>query len=236
MRPLGVSINDLISLLREDGGADATDLELLSGAQYQAFMLKNLGDQLIGYFVGQARDSGASWTQIGQALGVSKQAAQQRWLPNIFERFNVDARQAVIAAENLVLTYRHDAVSPPHLLLAVLGNEEGSAVAAMQALEMNVPTAGDEVRRMLRPGNATPFLHGLFTPEGKEVIRQANSEAKDLGHDHVGIEHILLGTLVVDRAIKECLGSFGITYHRLRTQVRKLVPHAGELGRSRTAS
>jgi hypothetical protein len=79
MTALPVSLNDLISFvktLHPDGGP----LDNLADAMAAGADLEAQSDALIGYFVDQARRSGASWSQIGASMGVSKQAAQQRFV------------------------------------------------------------------------------------------------------------------------------------------------------------
>src|SRR6476619_7258766 len=79
-------------------------LQHLADAAETASFLGDLSDHLIGHFVDQARRAGASWTDIGQHMGVSKQAAQQRFVPKLpedlglkvedsFSRYTVRARK-----------------------------------------------------------------------------------------------------------------------------------------------
>src|SRR5918998_4247466 len=87
-------------------------LEQLSDAVMIADHLGDVADHLIGHFVDQARRSGASWTDIGRSMGVSKQAAQKRFMPKGtgevseldpqqgFNRFTPRARNVVVAAQN----------------------------------------------------------------------------------------------------------------------------------------
>ena len=77
MSPLNISLADLIARLDEEF-PDADDLARISEAQLRAQTLSDLGDQLVGHYVGKAKQAGASWSEIGDAIGVSKQAAQQR--------------------------------------------------------------------------------------------------------------------------------------------------------------
>jgi hypothetical protein len=86
MSPLNVALEDLIAQVEAEV-PDASALSRVRLAQFRVRTLADLGDQLVGHFVDQARREGASWSQIGDALGVSKQAAQQRgvlfitWMP-----------------------------------------------------------------------------------------------------------------------------------------------------------
>src|SRR5215204_5877944 len=76
--PTTIRLDDLIDAIRK---VHADELEQLTSAMVAADHLGDLADHLIGHFVDQARRSGASWTDIGRAMGVTKQAAQKRFVP-----------------------------------------------------------------------------------------------------------------------------------------------------------
>src|ERR1700733_12012834 len=73
-----VRLDDLIDAIT---AAHSDALEQLSGAVIVADHLGDIADHLIGHFVDQARRSGASWTEIGKSMGVTKQAARKRFVP-----------------------------------------------------------------------------------------------------------------------------------------------------------
>src|ERR1700690_4394874 len=77
-----IRLDDLISVVKSNEG---TPLDHASLAVQVAEHLGELPDHLIGHFVDQARRAGASWTEIGQAMGVTKQAAQKRFVPKATE-------------------------------------------------------------------------------------------------------------------------------------------------------
>src|SRR4051812_13641060 len=76
--PTSVRLDDLIEAIRT---VHDDELEQLEDAMVAADHLGSLADHLIGHFVDQARRSGASWTDIGRAMGVTKQAARKRFIP-----------------------------------------------------------------------------------------------------------------------------------------------------------
>src|ERR687886_1255146 len=102
-----VRLDDLIGAIKK---AHQDPLEQLEDAVIAADHLGELADHLIGHFVDQARRSGASWTDIGRSMGVTKQAAQKRFVPRRpgepsdldpsqgFSRFTGPARNVVMAA------------------------------------------------------------------------------------------------------------------------------------------
>src|SRR5947207_2949315 len=102
-----VRLDDLIEAIKK---AHSDALDQLSDAVLAAEHLGDVADHLIGHFVDQARRSGASWTDIGKSMGVSKQAAQKRFVPKAdaatmdpnagFARFTPRARAVVVTAQN----------------------------------------------------------------------------------------------------------------------------------------
>src|ERR1700681_550214 len=124
-----VRLDDLIEAIKK---VHPDALDQLSDAVIAADHLGELADHLIGHFVDQARRSGASWTEIGRSMGVSKQAAQKRFVPKAesttldpsqgFGRFTDRARNVVVAAQNHAHEAGNDDIQPAHLLLALAGD------------------------------------------------------------------------------------------------------------------
>jgi hypothetical protein len=75
-----VRLDDLIDVIKT---VHTEPLEQLTDAMLAAESLGEIADHLIGHFVDQARRSGASWTDIGKCMGVTKQAAQKRFVPKV---------------------------------------------------------------------------------------------------------------------------------------------------------
>src|SRR5437899_7284960 len=98
MTPLTVKLQELIDQIEADL-PDAAPVAKIGEARLRGRTLVDLGDQLVDHYVHAARAAGASWSQIGEALGVSKQAAQQRRADSQFERFTGRARHVVVLAE-----------------------------------------------------------------------------------------------------------------------------------------
>ena len=134
MTEFPVPLDNLIAYvkaLHPDGGP----LENVSDAFTVSTQMDEQADALIGYFVDQARKTGLSWSQIGSAMGVSKQAAQKRFVPSKvadlmagnpepFSRFTDRAARVLGAAGKLA---GPDPVTAPHLAAALLTEPEGLA-------------------------------------------------------------------------------------------------------------
>src|SRR5688500_15329712 len=94
----------LDGLIREVQSDSEDVLLQLEAAARKAHELDELGDALLSHFVDRCRKSGATWAEIGEHLGVTRQAVQKRFVDSIgegvtFERFTFRARQALDAAE-----------------------------------------------------------------------------------------------------------------------------------------
>src|SRR5580692_3436932 len=132
------SLQDVIHLVE----ADTDDEQPLSRLRVASAVVQNLteiGDAALGYFVDQARHAGHSWSEIGEALGVSKQAAQQKQTVRLslglngptFERFTPRARKVVSEAEPIARNWGHDHIGTEHILLALYSEPEGVAAQVL---------------------------------------------------------------------------------------------------------
>src|SRR3954449_5979720 len=125
-------LDDLISGVET---AHANPLDRVGGAVMIAEHLGDTADHLIGHFVDRARRAGASWTDIGRSMGVSKQAVQKRFVPketpHYFTRFTPQARNVVVAAQNEARAAGHTEIRPEHLVLGLLSEPEGLAVQVL---------------------------------------------------------------------------------------------------------
>jgi ATP-dependent Clp protease ATP-binding subunit ClpC len=107
----------------------------------------------------------------------------------VFERFTDRARRVVVLAQDEARMLNHGHIGTEHLLLGLLSEGDGVAARALQALGVSL----ESVRRRIDPGSAEPDAHIPFTPRAKKVLELSLREALQLGHDHIGTEHILLG-------------------------------------------
>ncbi|GAA5184156.1 Clp protease N-terminal domain-containing protein [Rugosimonospora acidiphila] len=209
---------------------DADPLAKVTEAQQRARSLSGIGDSLIDHFVTKAREAGTSWSQLGEALGVTKQAAQQRWLPgNVrqpanFSRFTQRARHVTVLAQERARDLRHGQVDTEHLLLGLLGEEEGLGAKAVIEIVGSRDAAERAVLTRLAPGSENPPAHIPFTELSKTVLREALNVALEMRHNYIGTEHILLGLLrTTDGKAAELLGDIGVTYRDAYASLIKMI-------------
>ncbi|MFD0200769.1 MULTISPECIES: Clp protease N-terminal domain-containing protein [Saccharothrix] len=189
----------------------------LAAAVELSGQLDELGDHLIGHFVDEARRAGASWTDIGASLGVTKQAAQKRFVPKespelkpSFDRYTERARRVIVLA-------RHHArfserIGTEHLLLGLLDESGGLAAKTIAKLEAAEGTTRMAVLTEL-DGVVRPRPQPQpFTAHCKKALELAVRASLRHGHTFVGTEHLLLGLLAdAEGTAAEVLERTGVT-------------------------
>ena len=222
MSPLNLNLADLIARLDEEF-SEVGDLPRVTEAQLRAQTLSDLGDQLVGHYVEKAKQAGASWSEVGDAIGVSKQAAQQRHAPAPFERFTDLNRHGIVLAQEAARTHKHDFIGTEHMLLGLLGEPRGLAYEVLVATTAE-QVIRDAIEEAMPPaGKKAPRGHIAFRPESKQVIEQALRAATDLGHDRVGTEHTLLGLIRVEKSsAAQILRSLGFASDELHETVKSI--------------
>ncbi|MET8625736.1 Clp protease N-terminal domain-containing protein [Kitasatospora sp. NPDC004669] len=198
-------LDDLIAAIKK---VHTDALDQLSDAVIAADHLGDLADHLIGHFVDQARRSGASWTDIGRSMGVSKQAAQKRFVPKDpgtpadldpsqgFSRFTPRARKVIVASQEEARRAGNPEITAEHILLGLLAEPEGIGVKALAAQGITPEAVRAAVTAVL-PAAVDQVLPALipYDAQGKKVVELTFREALKLGHNYVGTEHILLALL-----------------------------------------
>ncbi|PYC67512.1 Clp protease [Micromonospora arborensis] len=198
-----VKLDDLIQAIKT---AHTDALDQLTDAVIAADHLGEVADHLIGHFVDQARRSGASWTDIGRSMGVTKQAAQKRFVPKAtdaaaldpnagFGRFTPRARNVVVASQEEARASGNIEIGPEHLVLGLLAEPEGLAARVMAGRGATGEAVREAVGAVLPPrAEQVPDLIP-YDARGKKALELTFREALRLGHNYIGTEHILLALL-----------------------------------------
>lgn len=200
-----IKLDDLIGAIKK---VHSEPLEQLSDAVLAADHLGELADHLIGHFVDQARRSGASWTDIGRSMGVTKQAAQKRFVAKGesseldpsqgFRQFTPRARQVVVASQEQARSAGNTQIGTVHLVLGLLSEPESLAAIAITAQGVPLERV-NEVAAAELPAAATDLPALIpFDAQGKKALELTFREALRLGHNYVGTEHILLALLELE--------------------------------------
>lgn len=156
-------------------------------------------DELIGQFVSGARDAGCTWTEIGTRMGVSKQAARQRYTPVTPRPSGLERKprlEACLAAAGREAAADGAAeTGTQHLLLGLF--EEGVAAAVLERLGARLDAARAVAREMFPSGGEPAAQAPPESAEAGDAIRGAEMLARRAGCGYVGTEH-LLGVLALD--------------------------------------
>jgi hypothetical protein len=204
-------------------------LDLLATASSSVEELNDLGDALLSHFVDRCRRAGHSWAEIGQSLGVTRQAVQQRFTGTKRElkgsdRFTDRALKvvnvhAVAAAREL----GHSYIGTEHILLAQWGEPESVAVLALERMGVTRESVVEAIGAITPRGDATEPTGG-FTPRAWVALGNTVGEAVGLGHNYVGTEHMLLALLGgVGGMAAQILDDRGVDHERARGVVVELL-------------
>ena len=194
-----VRLDDLIDAITH---VHDQPLDQLTDAVLAAEALGEVADHLIGHFVDQARRSGASWTDIGKCMGVTKQAAQKRFVPKTptdaaamdpnagFQRFTPRARAVIIEAQNRAHAAGNNEIGPGHLVLGLAADPTGIAarLLADQGVDAHAIAAAITLPA---PADAVPALIP-FDTRARKALELTFRQALRLGHNYIGTEHLLL--------------------------------------------
>jgi hypothetical protein len=232
MTEFPVPLDNLITYvktLHPEGGPLAN----VSDAFAVSTQLDEQADALIGYFVDQARRSGLPWSQIGGAMGVSKQAAQKRFVPPTkaadlmhnnpapFSRFTERAARVLAGAGQLAGTYPVDA---PHLAAGLLSEPEGIAGEV-------IADAGITPEQVYAAAGVGPAPQGADISTGAlleltfgesvlAALKGATKFAWSRGHNYIGTEHLLIGLLSVDGPVTDAFTGLGLPPERAQELVK----------------
>lgn len=219
---------DLVQQVTEQARDDAP-LVRLSTAVEVASDLAAVADDLVEHFVAQARDAGCSWTQIGSAFGVSKQAAQQRFLPfnlsaigcrEIERRLTPRAGRAIRQAHKEARRMRVRSVDTEQLLLGLLRDSHGLASKTIEEVGVHAADVEREVERRFatKPDGALQ-TSGTLTSTAVTALQRAVAESEALAHNYVGTEHLLLGLVAEHGIARDALASLGTDYATVRDKL-----------------
>uniref|UniRef100_A0A7S0S0H7 Clp R domain-containing protein n=1 Tax=Chlamydomonas leiostraca TaxID=1034604 RepID=A0A7S0S0H7_9CHLO len=169
----------------------------------------------------------------GPTMSVSSRRAPGRSgrlvVKSMFERFTEKAIKVVMLAQEEARRLGHNFVGTEQLLLGLIGESTGIAAKVLKSMGVNLKDARVEVEKIIGRGSGFVAVEIPFTPRAKRVLEMSLEEARQLGHNYIGTEHILLGLLREGEGVAaRVLETLGADPAKIRTQVIRMVGESQE--------
>ncbi|MFC1908594.1 ATP-dependent Clp protease ATP-binding subunit [Chloroflexota bacterium] len=141
-----------------------------------------------------------------------------------FEKFSERARRVLTIAQEEARNLNHNYIGTEHILLGLVREEEGVAAKVLTNLGIGLGKVRSAVEFIIGRGEKPSAGETGLTPRAKKVIELAIDEARQLGHNYIGTEHLLLGLLREGEGVaSNVLDSFGINLERTRAEISKVL-------------
>lgn len=169
----------------------------------------------------------ASTVLLGRTKGRSQRGRQGRRVATtkmMFERFTEKAIKVVMLAQEEARRLGHNFVGTEQILLGLIGESTGIAAKVLKSMGVTLKDARVEVEKVIGRGSGFVAVEIPFTPRAKRVLELSLEEARQLGHNYIGTEHILLGLLREGEGVaSRVLETLGADPQKIRTQVIRMV-------------
>ena len=142
----------------------------------------------------------------------------------MYNRFTERARRVLALAKEEARRLGHDFVGTEHIVLGILREGSGVAVAVLKRLNLQADLLKEATEEIVGRGpNVLNFGDISFTPKARRVLELAMEEARNLGHNYVGTEHLLLGVLREKEGIgAQILSDLGINIEKAREEIVRI--------------
>ncbi|XP_057970255.1 ATP-dependent Clp protease ATP-binding subunit ClpA homolog CD4B, chloroplastic-like [Malania oleifera] len=147
----------------------------------------------------------------------------------MFERFTEKAIKVIMLAQEEARRLGHNFVGTEQILLGLIGEGTGIAAKVLKSMGVNLKDARVEVEKIIGRGSGFVAVEIPFTPRAKRVLELSLEEARQLGHNYIGSEHLLLGLLREGEGVAaRVLENLGVDLSNIRTQVIRMVGESAE--------
>ena len=144
----------------------------------------------------------------------------------MFQRFTDKARKVMAIANKQAQQFEHIYIGTEHIFLGLVKQGGGTGAAVLKNLGVDIDNMLPEVEQLCKTkGGRNTLDEGKIpqTQNAKKVIEYAVEEARNLNHDYIGTEHILLGLLRVSEGIaSQVLVNLGVSIENARMEIEKL--------------
>src|SRR4028119_770455 len=148
----------------------------------------------------------------------------------MFERFTEKAIKVIMLAQEEARRLGHNFVGTEQILLGLIGEGTGVAAKVLKSMGVNLKDARIEVEKIIGRGSGFVAVEIPFTPRAKRVLEQSLEEARQLGHNYIGTEHLLLGLIREGEGVAaRVLENLGVDLSKVRTQVIRMLGETAEV-------
>jgi ATP-dependent Clp protease ATP-binding subunit ClpC len=155
----------------------------------------------------------------------------------MFERFTEKAIKVIMLAQEEARRLGHNFVGTEQILLGLIGEGTGVAAKVLKSMGVNLKDARIEVEKIIGRGSGFVAVEIPFTPRAKRVLELSLEEARQLGHNYIGTEHLLLGLIREGEGVAaRVLENLGVDLSKVRTQVIRMLGETAEVGAGTGAS
>jgi len=143
----------------------------------------------------------------------------------MFNRFTERARKVIILAKEEAKRFNHDYIGTEHILLGLIREGEGVAANVLEKMGVSLENIRIEIEKLVQPGPATQIMGDLpFTPRAKKALELAAEEARSLGHNYIGTEHLLLGLIREEEGVaSQVLLNLGLDLNTVRNKIMEVL-------------
>jgi ATP-dependent Clp protease ATP-binding subunit ClpC len=147
----------------------------------------------------------------------------------MFERFTEKAIKVIMLAQEEARRLGHNFVGTEQILLGLIGEGTGVAAKVLKSMGVNLKDARIEVEKIIGRGSGFVAVEIPFTPRAKRVLELSLEEARQLGHNYIGTEHLLLGLIREGEGVAaRVLENLGVDLSKVRTQVIRMLGETAE--------
>ncbi len=148
----------------------------------------------------------------------------------MFERFTEKAIKVIMLAQEEARRLGHNFVGTEQILLGLIGEGTGVAAKVLKSMGVNLKDARVEVEKIIGRGSGFVAVEIPFTPRAKRVLELSLEEARQLGHNYIGTEHLLLGLIREGEGVAaRVLENLGVDLAKVRTQVIRMLGETAEV-------
>ncbi|MDY6358120.1 MAG: ATP-dependent Clp protease ATP-binding subunit [Cyanobacteriota bacterium] len=142
----------------------------------------------------------------------------------MFERFTEKAIKVIMLAQEEARRLGHNFVGTEQILLGLIGEGTGVAAKTLKSMGVNLKDARAEVEKIIGRGSGFVAVEIPFTPRAKRVLELSWDEARQLGHNYIGTEHLLLGLIREGEGVAaRVLENMGVDLNKVRSNVIKML-------------